>query len=54
MPVEEDLLGKLVEIGDGGTFLKIHARAEDAAILHWASTIFSRGCGTVINLCTLP
>jgi len=28
------LRGSLVEIGKGDTFLKIHARAEDEAILH--------------------
>jgi hypothetical protein len=33
--LDDDLRGALVEIGKNGTFWKIHARAEDDAILHW-------------------
>jgi hypothetical protein len=25
----------LVEVGEGGTFLKVHAKSEDPAIVHW-------------------
>ena len=35
LPIEDQLNFKLVEIGEGGTFLKIHAKAGDPAILHW-------------------
>ena len=33
--IEAEMRDRLVEIGKGGTFLKVHAKAEDAAILHW-------------------
>lgn len=33
--LDEYLPGALVEVGDGGTFRKLHARAVDDAILHW-------------------
>jgi hypothetical protein len=26
---------RLVEIGAGGTFLKVHAKSQDVAIVHW-------------------
>jgi hypothetical protein len=33
--LEADMRDRLVEIGAGGTFLKVHAKSEDPAIVHW-------------------
>jgi hypothetical protein len=33
--IEGGMRDRLVEIGKGGTFLKVHAKAEEPAILHW-------------------
>jgi hypothetical protein len=33
--LEADCRDLLVEVGDGGTFLKVHAKSEDPAIVHW-------------------
>ena len=33
--LEADMLDRLVEIGAGGTFLKVHAKSEHVAIMHW-------------------
>ena len=33
--MDEDLPEKLVEVGKGGTFIRLHAAAHDGAILHW-------------------
>ena len=33
--LETDMRDRLVEIGAGGTFLKVHAKSEDVAIVHW-------------------
>jgi hypothetical protein len=34
--LESEMRDRLVEIGAGGTFLKVHAKSEDVAIVHWA------------------
>ena len=33
--LEADCRDLLVEVGDGGTFSKVHAKSEDPAIVHW-------------------
>jgi hypothetical protein len=33
--LEADCRDRIVEVGDGGTFLKVHAKSEDPAIVHW-------------------
>lgn len=33
--IEGDMRDILVEIGEGGTFLKVHAKSEDPKIVHW-------------------
>ena len=33
--LEADMRDRLVEISAGGTFLKVHAKSEDVAIVHW-------------------
>jgi hypothetical protein len=33
--LEADMRDRLVEIGAGGTFLKVHAKSQDVAIVHW-------------------
>jgi len=33
--LEADCQELLVEVGDGGTFLKVHAKSEDPAIVRW-------------------
>lgn len=33
--LEADCRDRLVEVGQGGTFLKVHAKSEDPSIMHW-------------------
>jgi len=33
--LEADCRDFLIEVGEGGTFLKVHAKSEDPAIVHW-------------------
>lgn len=33
--LEADCRDRLVEVGKGGTFLKVHAKSEDPSIMHW-------------------
>jgi len=33
--LEADCRDLLVEVGEGGTFLKVHAKSENPAIVHW-------------------
>jgi hypothetical protein len=33
--IESEMRDRLVEIGEGDTFVKVHAKSEDAAIMHW-------------------
>ncbi len=33
--MEDDCRDLLVEVGEGGTFLKLHAKSHDPAIVHW-------------------
>ncbi|HEY2010580.1 MAG TPA: tyrosine-type recombinase/integrase [Rhizomicrobium sp.] len=33
--MEDDCRDLLIEVGDGGTFQRLHAKSEDPAIVHW-------------------
>jgi hypothetical protein len=33
--LEEDMRDRLIEVGEGGTFLKVHAKSEDPEIVWW-------------------
>jgi len=33
--LEDCCQDRLIEVGEGGTFLKVHAKSEDPAIVHW-------------------